>query len=525
MKRIGILGPVVPLAAVLAMAVGLPSHAVQAQSPPFTGVCTTTTPSPFGTNVMTNCDSTVLPHFETTIAVDPTNPNHVVGGSIANEEPINGIVRPFGRPPTGAKFLDDYYTSFDGGATWIGGQVPGRFVSNADPSVAFDSRGRVFYGNVAYNLDSGGTPPGYVQVSRSDDGGVHFGTPAIVYRFSGTAASGADQPYIAVDSSPASPHRDDVYMTWEQVRLDKSGAFLEAPVLLSVSHDAGQTWSPAKEISGSNPALCAFSNTPLPADGRCRENQDPQPAVAPDGTIYVAFENQQADNSAGGDPTRYQDLVVKSTDGGDTWSTPVRASDLVRYGNTDVQPFPNPLSNSAFETDLTGHLAVDPNRSGTIYIVWFDNRNGTPANTNTDVFLAKSTDAGATWSPPQVVSAAAGDQWHPWVAVAPDGTVDVMFQDRSYDAANSKYGITLARLQPGSSQFALQRVDTGLSDPNHSLWFSDPPGGQASFIGDYNGMAIGSDGVTHLLWTDMRRIITVKKFTGTTEDIMTAAVP
>ena len=141
------------------------------------------------------------------------------------------------------------------------------------------------------------------------------------------------------------------------------------------------------------------------------------------------------------------------------------------------------------------------------------------------MFLAKSTDAGATWSAPQVVTNAPGDQWRPWVAVAPDGTVNVMIQDRSYDPANSKYGITLARLRPGASSFTLQRVDTGLSDPNHSLWFSNPPGGQASFVGDYNGMAIGSDGIAHLLWTDMRQTITVKGFTGTSENIMTAAIP
>ena len=285
---------------------------------------------------MTNCDSTVLPHFETTITVDPSNPKHVVGGSIANQAPTQGILRPFGRPPTGAKFLDDYYTSFDGGATWLTGQVPGRYVSNSDPSVAFDSRGRVFYGNVAYNLNSGGTPPGYVQVSRSDDGGVHFATPAVVYRFSGTAISGADQPYLAVDSSPTSPHRDSLYMTWEQVRFDKSGAFLEAPILLSISHDAGVTWSPTQGdqwhqrrvvriLEHSTRRGRPLSREPEPTTRGCTGRDNLRRVREPTGRQLPGW-----------DPTRYQDLVVKSTDGGSTWSTPVRASDLVRYGSTDV---------------------------------------------------------------------------------------------------------------------------------------------------------------------------------------------
>jgi hypothetical protein len=91
--------------------------------------------------------------------------------------------------------------------------------------------------------------------------------------------------------------------------------------------------------------------------------------------------------------------------------------------------------------------------------------------------------------------------------------------DRSYDAANSKYGITLAR---GVSIFTAARVDTGLSDPNHARWFA--VNGQTTFLGDYNGLAVGSNGVAHPFWTDMRRVVTVNHGTGTTEDAVTAAV-
>lgn len=55
--------------------------ALQAESAggPFHTVCTADVA--FGSNVMTNCDSVVLPHNETAIAVEPDNPNHLVGGS------------------------------------------------------------------------------------------------------------------------------------------------------------------------------------------------------------------------------------------------------------------------------------------------------------------------------------------------------------------------------------------------------------------------------------------------------------
>jgi hypothetical protein len=502
-SRSGVLVASVVLAAGLAAA-----QPVKAQSPPFTGVCTTATPFPFGSNVMTNCDNTLLPHVETSIAVDPNDPQHLVGGSIANEVPPSaGVLRPFGRLPTGARSLDDYYTSFDGGRTWLNGHVPaGEGVSNSDPTVAFDSQGRVYYANLGFNFDLAfvsrgqGSPPGAVQVSRSDDGGVSFRTPV-------TVEMGGDEPGVAVDANRNSPYRDNVYMTW-----DGGGSGGESPIMFSVSSDGGQTWSAPKAISGANAAVCTFAIDALPYDGSCRDSNRPWSGVGADGTIYVAFHNIQADPQ---DPNNGQLLVVKSADGGVTWSAPVRASDIIPEDRL-----------SGAEGFFTMHsLAVDSGTNGVLYVTWPDNRNGTIDNTNDDVFVVKSTDGGVHWSSPEAVSTASGDQFFPYAAVGPDGTLNVSFMDRSYDPANANYGVTLARRSPGNTSFTLQRVDTGLSDPHHSLWFSSPPGSPAYFFGDYSALAVGSDGVAHPMWTDMRRLITVHGFTGTTEDIMTAAIP
>jgi hypothetical protein len=248
--------------------------------------------------------------------------------------------------------------------------------------------------------------------------------------------------------------------------------------------------------------------------------------VGSDGTIFVAFENEQAINDG---EFRDQYLVVKSTDGGETWGAPVRASDIIHDGASD---YPinivgrQTLSNSQFRVNSSGNLAVDA-FNGSLVVVWSDNRSGTAANTNTNIFMAGSTDGGTTWSAPITVSGAANDQFYPWAAFAPDGTVNISFFDRSYDPANSQYGITLARIAPRGKGFStqLQRVDTGLSDPNHARWFSGATGGKTIFLGDYNGLAVGSDGVAHPFWTDMRRLVTVKGATGHTEDVFTVAVP
>src|SRR5438309_363289 len=89
MKEIGFLRPVV-LVAALVVTMGLSILPVQAQASPSTGVCSTTAPSPFGSNVLMNCDSTVNPHNETAIAVDPNDPSHLIAGSNDFEHTASG---------------------------------------------------------------------------------------------------------------------------------------------------------------------------------------------------------------------------------------------------------------------------------------------------------------------------------------------------------------------------------------------------------------------------------------------------
>ncbi len=479
---------------------------------PFTSLCTSSTA--FGSNLMANCDSTVLPHNETAVIVDPNDPNHVVAGS-NDTELLSGS----------AKTALGFYTSFDGGRSWLNGQVPaGGFAQNSDPAVGFDTMGNVFYAIIAFDLGLGGQAlGGAIQVSRSSNGGQSFERP-ITVEVSTSDAIFEDKPYLAVDTSSGSPFKDSVYIVWTRFHFDSLDNYLESPIFFSASRDAGQTWSAPIEISGRNPAFCTFSGTPLPYDGRCREDQFGSPVVAPDGTIFVAFENDQAINDG---EFRNQYLVIKSNDGGATWSAPVRASDIIHDGVSDY-PFNvvgrQTLSNSQFRVNSAGSLCVD-STSGALFVVWSDNRAGTATNTNTNVFMSTSNDGAVTWSRrPETITSAPNDQFFPWCAVAPDGALNVSFMDRSYDPGNSKYGITLARM-PTTGSVRLQRVDTGLSDPNHARWFSSATGGKTTFLGDYTGLAVGSNGVAHPVWTDMRRVVSVRQISGTNEDIFTAAVP
>ena len=105
----------------------------------------------------------------------------------------------------------------------------------------------------------------------------------------------------------------------------------------------------------------------------------------------------------------------------------------------------------------------------TVYLAWVDNRNGSQIATNTNVLLAGSTDGVC------------------------------------------QYGFTVTRLTSDNTgnvaSLTRQCVDTGLSDAGHSHWFSGTTNGNSRFIGDYNGIAVGPEGVTWSLWTDHRNLV------------------
>src|SRR5262249_60331580 len=89
----------------------------------------------FGTNVMENCDSVVLPHNETAIIADPNDPSHLLAGS-NDTQLVSGSAR------SGM----GYYTSFDGGSTWLNGVIIGAgFAQTSDPAVGFDLNGNAVY--------------------------------------------------------------------------------------------------------------------------------------------------------------------------------------------------------------------------------------------------------------------------------------------------------------------------------------------------------------------------------------------
>jgi len=239
------------------------------------------------------------------------------------------------------------------------------------------------------------------------------------------------------------------------------------------------------------------------------------PTVGPDGTVYVAFENEQNQakwESGGAFDDQY--LLVKSTNGGESWSSPSFIVDM-EDGSNDY-----PINVSGRQTltgyqvrvNSAGNIVADPTEDDTLYLVFSDNRNGTHNSatpvTNTDVFLMVSTNGGATWSGPTQVDAGAGtgDQWFPWVEVDPAGNIGIVYHDRG--ASNGALYNTALAEGPAGGPFVKTVVSTAGSNPTDSIFFRARVAGCedcATFHGDYNNVSYGSDGVANVTWTDMSR--------------------
>jgi len=449
-----------------------------------------------GANTNLDCDDP-FPNNEPDVEVNPANPLNIVASS-----------NDYGT------CCDQYYTTVDGGLTWWTGNMSRNNPqqTGSDPVTVFDvQHGTVIHTslNYSFQLPTGEACRGDLTASVSTDGGITWRPPVVVDTGVGCDLSNTqlfnDKEWIVTDNNPSSPFYGRTYLTWTKF-ISASGFYQSSPIFESHSDDGGKHWTKAQKISGSNAALCTFQISG-PA-GHCDENQGSIPTVGPDGTVYVAFQNEQ--NEALWEPGEFFDdqyLLVKSTNGGRTWSNPTLVVGL-EDGSADY-----PINVSGRQT-LTGYqvrvwsvgnIVASP-IDGTLYLVFSDNRNGThdSANpvTNTDVFLMTSSDGGTSWSGPMLVDSGAGDQWFPWVDVNPtNGNIGILYNDRG-SSNGAHYNAALMEI-PGSKT----TVSTAPSDPTQSRYFRSGVLGCetcATFHGDYINISYGPDGKAHMAWTDMR---------------------
>ena len=329
--------------------------------------------------------------LETWLVADPTNSDHLVGLYQRDRWSTGG-----------ARGLEEGY-SYDGGLTWqnlvlpgLGGCTGGSTARTSDPWLAFASDGTLY---AAALTVSGQGSPGNAVVSKSNDGGLTWGSPITIAN-----SAGADKESIITD--PSNPQN--AYLIW-------TGAY-------SRTTDGGQTWSPARSIfTGGGSQIVVLPDGTLVASDACEvyrstdqaqswtgpitvPNCDYNQAIDPNtrqslraglglgdiavdpnsGALYIVIEDSTfsggAHDSIG---------ITTSVDGGLHWSRPVQA---------------NQTPTNIPTLDQQAYIpTVDVAADGTVGVTYYDFRNnqiGTGNPLVTDYWFVPGTpdgSGGITW--------------------------------------------------------------------------------------------------------------------------------
>jgi len=450
-------------------------------------ICTTgfqTTP-----NADTGCEKNG-PSNETSIAVNPTNESNLIGG--ANDYQL--ALNPGGH--VSETVHSRAHVSFDSGHSWSEYPIGfgGTYQATGDPAVAFDAAGHAYYATLGFKFvgPTNALNPD-VLVANSADGGKTWASVRVAAGSGNFGSVGdlLDKEYIAAWGN------GNAIVTFGDFRLAQKGSFVSARIFSSVTHDSGTTWSAPRVISGALDQ--AFVSVPT---------------VAADGRIYVAFLNTT-------DLTTFRDdyeLVEVSPSTGARLFGPVKVATTID-GATDypIAFGRQTYHDSLFRSWAAGNITADPTDAAHLAIVWSDMRNSpTPAPTNpyaavtnSDVIVSQSFDRGRTWSAPAALPLA-GDQFMPWGAYDSAGVLRIGLFDRQYDAANNRYGYSLAtETTPGALTFATTQLTTALSDPTTgNRWFAATANATfpfaTTFLGDYSTIAARPSGGIVAYWTDLR---------------------
>jgi hypothetical protein len=371
---------------------------------------------------------------EPSIAIDPTNPNRMAIGW-RQFDTIASSFRQAG-----------WAYSQDGGQTWTFPGVIEPGVFRSDPVLAYDAEGNFYYNSLKV---IGGVFS--CQVFKSTDGGQTWGPPA--------EAFGGDKQWMTIDRT-GGPGHGHIYQAWN------TAAGCCEDTTFNRSLDGGATFEYPVPI----PSTPIFGTLDVDADGNL---------------LLV-----------GVDPSNLgRFFVSKSTNAKDSLATPTFTTELVfmngemKIGSGGGGPNPVGLMGQAW-------LAVDrsggPN-DGNVYVLCSVDP---PDDDLLDIHFIRSTDGGQTWSFPVVINdddpTARNWQWFATMSVAPNGRIDVVWNDtRDAGTATVSALYYSFSVNGGVTWSANQRIS-----PTFNSQLGWP---QQEKLGDYYDMVSEND-VVHIAW-------------------------
>ena len=276
--------------------------------------------------------------------------------------------------------LSGYSYSRDGGRTFTDGPLPNRpgYVNLGDPWLTSDRADRMYYATLAAtpNFNLG------VSVARSTNGGRSWSAPLQV--------SPGDPPVdlyvgdkeaITAGRDPNRAGRDVLYVAWDDLFFSATDILSGLPVARST--DGGRSWTVAYAARHSLLEGCSFT-----------QYLGAQPIVDPaSGTLYVAAERFQVDDpQCQGAELVTSEVIFKSTDAGRTFGPAVKIADITPAGTSETAAGPAILLGPG-KAMRTAEFPVLAFHRDALYVAWNEARGD-----HSHLRLARSTDAGATWS-------------------------------------------------------------------------------------------------------------------------------
>ncbi|TMJ03155.1 MAG: exo-alpha-sialidase [Bacillati bacterium ANGP1] len=446
---------------------------------------------------VTACSTGRRSQNEPTVAVNPRHPNIIIAGS--NDycaQIVNGDV------------WAGYYRSTNGGHTWSDSLLPGypkdtsaagvaspahgQCGAAGDPTQAFDTQGRLFYGFICFNR----VQPinGSMYVATYDEDGARYVRTVLVARGTPSANFAGvfqDKVNLTVDQTGGA-RTGYVYVAWAKY----SGYAPNNVILFSRSTDHGQTFS-----------------TPIRVTTGLFEEQFADLAVGTDGDVYLTF------RTISHQPSTFDAVwLVKSTDGGVSWSEPqvvatITPFDSDQFGGGDCGDGPFACATGLTYSRFASLSAVAADETG-VHVVWSAENTAGQAK-----IYARNSPDGLTWPTAATTldSVASGHQYFPDIASA-NGVITVVFYDSRADtayAANLPPGDTadgknsggavdtyVAQSTDGGATWSETKVSTFSSNYNWETHGSrrDP------FWGDYIYISAVPGG-SYVVFTDSRDLV------------------
>jgi hypothetical protein len=372
---------------------------------------------------------------EVSVAINPTNPDHMIAVSIARMREHPGIT-------------DFAYVTNDAGRSWkMVPRVNPHQTQQGDDAVTFTPDGLAIHAFISFTGIRQARPrkahTGIVTSTSRD--GLSWNAQVPVIELFNSVEPYEDKPWIKADMSRNSPHRGNLYIAW--TRFDVYGSSNpehKSHIYFSRSVDAGKSFTVPRKISEKPGDARDKSDTVM---GAC-------PAIGPKGEVYVVWSGPKSL------------FFARSTDAGLNFDKNKTIADCVGWD------FPVGGLGRASGYASVGVDVSQGKDQGSIYVAWADTRNGDP-----DVFLIVSRDGGDSWSEPMRINNDAKkngrDQWFPWLVVDPvDGSVNIAYYDRGAQEG-TRTDVTLARSVDGGRTFAYYKVNEQPYDLSKMGFFGD----------------------------------------------------